>query len=104
MRKTTRKDFEMEDILIVSRHPGAVEWLKLHGVTGEVVPHVDNPQRVVGRVVYGVLPLHLAALAQKVVAIDLPGLQADQRGKDLTPEEMDAAGAVMSTYRVRRVE
>jgi CRISPR-associated protein Csx16 len=102
---SARKDFEMDNTnLIVSRHSGAVEWLKLHGVTGEVVAHVDNPQRVAGRVVYGILPLHLAALAAKVVVIDLPGLQADQRGKDLTPEEMDAAGAVMSTYRVRRVE
>jgi CRISPR-associated protein Csx16 len=94
----------MEDILIVSRHAGAVEWLKLHGITGEVVGHITDPRQVMGKVVYGILPLHLAALAAKVVVIDLPGLQADQRGKDLTPEEMDAAGAVMSTYRVRRVE
>jgi CRISPR-associated protein Csx16 len=100
---SARKDFEMDNTnLIVTRHPGAVEWLKLHGVTGEVVPHVDNPQRVAGRVVYGVLPLHLAALAQKVVVIDLPGLQADQRGKDLTPEEMDAAGANLQAYIVSR--
>jgi CRISPR-associated protein Csx16 len=94
----------MEDILIVSRHPGAVEWLKLRGVTGEVVAHVSDPRQVMGKVVYGILPLHLAALAAKVVVIDLPGLQADQRGKDLTPEEMDAAGANLQAYIVSRAE
>ena len=85
--------------LIVTRHAGLVEWLRLHGVTGEVIPHATE-ENVRGRVVYGVLPLNLAAAAARVYAIDLPGLKPEQRGKDLTPDEMDDAGATLRGYRV----
>ncbi|GIV81675.1 MAG: hypothetical protein KatS3mg051_1029 [Anaerolineae bacterium] len=89
--------------LIVSRHAGTVEWLARRGITGEVVEHA-TPDAVRGRVVYGNLPLHLAALAAEVVAIDMPDLPRDVRGWDLTPEEMDTFGARMTRYRVLKVE
>ena len=86
--------------VIVTRHSGAVEWLRRRGITGEVISHVSDPAQVADRTVYGVLPLHLAALADEVVSVDLPNLRPDQRGKDLTPEEMDEAGANLRRYRV----
>lgn len=86
--------------VIVTRHSGAVEWLRRRGITGEVFEHVSDPAQVADRTVYGVLPLHLAAVADEVISIDLPGLRPDQRGKDLSPEEMDEAGASLRCYRV----
>jgi len=88
--------------LIVTRHSGLVEWLHRHGVDGEVVSQA-TPEVVAGKDVYGVLPLHLAAQAASITTVDMPGLRPDQRGVDLTPEEMDTAGATMTRYRVTRL-
>lgn len=88
--------------MIVTRHAGAIEWLRLRGVEGAVISHA-TPDQVRGCAVYGVIPLNLAAEAAEVWAIDLPGLKPEDRGSDLTPEEMDRAGATLSGYRVTRV-
>lgn len=90
------------ETVIVSRHAGAIEWLARRDIVGEVIAQA-TPEDVRGRIVVGNLPLHLAALAVKVGSIDLPNLRADQRGRDLTPEEMDAAGAVIRWYSVAEV-
>ncbi len=87
----------------MSRHAGLVEWLRLRGVTGEVIPHVTDPAQIRGKVVYGVLPLNLAAEAAEVWAVDLPNLPAAKRGQELTVEEMDEFGANLSGYKVERL-
>lgn len=89
--------------LIVTRHTGMVEWLARRGITGEVKAQVTAAD-VRGRRVIGVLPLHLAAEAAEVVAVDMPGLTLEQRQRinDLTVVEMEAAGARMTTYVVTR--
>lgn len=84
--------------LIVSRHAGAIEWLRKHGIEGEVVSHATE-ENVRGREVYGVLPLHLAALASRVYCIDMQ-LAPEDRGRDLSAEEMEARGAHLCAYRV----
>lgn len=89
--------------IIVTRHAGLVAWLAARGVAGDVIPHA-TPEMVAGKDVYGVLPLHLAALAASVTVVDMPRLAPEQRGQDLTPAEMDSAGATMHTYEVRMVE
>ena len=91
-----------EEVVIVTRHSGVIEWLAERGITGEVIAHITDPGQIAGKIVIGALPLHLAALAERVGSIDMPGLRADQRGQDLTPEEMDGAGAALSWYEVRR--
>ena len=83
--------------LIITRHAGAVEWLRRRGIEGEVIAHA-TPDQVRGRICYGVLPLNLAALASEVWAIDMPDLEAADRGRDLTPDEMDSAGAELVCY------
>jgi len=85
--------------VIVTRHAGMVEWLSLHGVEGDVIAHA-TPEDVRGRDVYGILPLNLAAEAFTITTVDMPGLKPEQRGQDLSPAEMDEAGATMTTYRV----
>ena len=71
-------------VVIVTRHAGTIEWLKSHGIEGEVISHVSDPVQIVGKRVYGTLPLHLAAQAAEVVTIDMPRLPAEKRGVDLT--------------------
>lgn len=89
--------------VIVTRHQGMVAWLERHGITGAVLSHV-GPADVQGKIVVGVLPLHLAALAYEIVTVDMPLLKPEQRGVDLTPEEMDEAGATLHRYVVRKVD
>src|SRR3990167_11033666 len=83
--------------LIITRHAGAVEWLRRRGIEGEVIAHA-TPDQVRGRICYGVVPLNLAALAAEVWTIDMPDLQASDRGRELTPEEMDGRGAELACY------
>jgi len=87
--------------VIVTRHTGLVEWLARKGVKGEVISQA-TPENVRGKHVYGVLPLHLACLATDITVVDLPNLKPELRGTDLTPEQMDEAGATLSTYVVWR--
>ena len=93
----------MSEVVIVTRHRGMVAWLAQRNITGTVLAHV-GPADVQGKIVVGALPLHLAALASEVVTVDMPLLKAEQRGVDLTPEEMDEAGAVLHRYVVRKVD
>ena len=85
------------EAVVVSRHAGAIEWLRRQGIAGAVIEQATADD-VRGRAVVGNLPLHLAALATKIGSIDMPNLPREMRGKDLTPEEMDAAGARISWY------
>ena len=91
----------LSDSIIVTRHAGLVAWLAERGITGRVISQA-TPADVRGKRVVGVLPLHLAAEAAEVVTVDMPGLKPEQRGQDLTPAEMDEAGAALTTYVVTR--
>ncbi len=93
----------MTNNVIVARHTGLVEWLRLRGVIGEVIPHVTDPSQIRGKVVYGVLPLNLAAEAAEVWVVDLPNLPAAKRGQELSIQEMDEFGATLSGYKVERL-
>lgn len=86
--------------LIVTRHEGAIEWLRRQGITGDVVAHATADD-VAGRIVYGALPLHLAAAADAVVAIDIPDLPAGKRGHELSADELTEYGATLTRYVVR---
>lgn len=94
MKKETGK----KDTIIISRHVGAVKWLnEIKGVTGKVIPHFDETIEVKGKKVYGTLPVHLI---KKVIdnggefyLINLPSVAFSQRGEELSPSEMEKAGA-----------
>lgn len=91
--------------IIVSRHVGAIEWIRTN------VPGVgeDTPVRasvvaddVRGKVVCGNLPLQLAALAERVLAVEFAG--PPPRGNEYTAAEMAAAGARVAAYTVSGVQ
>lgn len=96
---------------IVTRHDGAAEWIKSKRGEATVIAHMGDDDIAAikpGDTVIGVLPLSLAASIHaaggRLEAVDLPGLRPDQRGKELSPAEMDAAGATLVGYRVERLE
>lgn len=90
--------------VVVTRHAALVEYLSERGlVSGDlrVIAHA-TAQDVQGQHVVGVLPLHLAAEAASVTEVTLD-LRPDQRGRELTVEELRAAARGVQRYVVRRV-
>ncbi len=84
--------------LLVSRHAGAIEWLRLrHGFkTEQAVDHLDEQEVVRGDTVIGTLPLPLVArLVARGVEVGLIeiNLPAEERGRELSAEDMDRLGA-----------
>ncbi len=86
--------------VIVTRHNGLIQWLKNHGIEGQVIPHVESPEQIRGKDVIGVLPLSLASVTRSIWTVDMD-LPPEARGKDLSPEEMDRFGAHLMKYEVR---
>jgi hypothetical protein len=93
----------MVERVIVSRHPAAVEFIRSAAPEFRTAPVLGQatPDDVRGKVVAGNLPLHLAALAAEVVAVEFDGIPP--RGTEYTAADMAAAGAVLRRYRVQSV-
>lgn len=87
--------------VIVSRHAAAVEFIRQEAGLEETVPVIEQAtaEDVRGAVVYGNLPLHLAALAHTVIAVEFEG--APPRGTEYTVVDMHAAGARLRAYKVQ---
>jgi hypothetical protein len=79
--------------VIVSRHAATVEWIKKVLPTTAEVPVLASAtaEEVTGRIVIGNVPLHLAASATQVWAVEFTG--AAPRGAEYTLADMEAAGA-----------
>lgn len=82
---------------LVTRHPGALQWLRSKGFhADEVVPHLELNRLRAGDVVVGTLPVHLAAQVCRRgaryfhLALEAP---PEARGRELTPEDMERYGA-----------
>ena len=88
--------------LIVSRHTATIQWLQNQGVDGEVISHA-TPEAVEGAIVYGNIPLHLAALAKIVHMVQIPNLPAEKRGEDLTQSEIVEYGVKLQSFKVQEV-
>jgi len=81
---------------IISRHLGAVEWIKSKGFDGQIVDQFDGTV-VPGDKYIGTLPVPMIAdildSGAEFILLVLPNLPADARGKELTPAMMDEYGA-----------
>lgn len=88
--------------VIVTRHNATVLWLENHGITGEVISHVADSNQVSGKIVIGNIPLHLAAEAREVWAVEFPDMPPEKRGKELSIEDLDLYGRI-NRYRVIKV-
>ena len=83
--------------VIVTRHAGAIAWLQARGYEGQVNQHFDIEDARPGIRIIGVLPLPLIrralAAGAEVLLLSMPAMLAKHRGKELSPAEMEEAGA-----------
>lgn len=88
----------------ISRHPGAIEWAKRQGLAvDQFVAHLDPADVLGGDIVFGSLPVNLAALvcargaAYWHLSLKLP---AELRGQELSADTLERLGANLRRYRV----
>jgi len=91
----------------VTRHKGAVDWAKKQGINAEHLPHF-NPEIInSGDTVIGTLPVQLAASVcekgGKYLHLSL-NLTPDMRGKELTVEDMENAGATLQEFSIKKID
>lgn len=91
-----QKMTEKRHALIVTRHQGLVDWLRERGWTGDHIPHA-GAEEVEGRVVVGVLPMHLAALTSKFISATIK-VPVEARGREWSKEELEVWGCSLHWY------
>lgn len=98
----------MSRTLFLSRHPGAVEWARRRGlVVDQWLAHLEVAQVQPGDTVIGTLPIHLAAQVcarggrYLHLSLDVP---PQWRGRELTADELEAAGARLEGFRIEAEE
>lgn len=88
----------------VSRHPGAIEWLKNQNIAvDEFVSHLDVEIIKTGDVVIGSLPVNLAAIvcAKGARYFNLSvQLTAELRGKELSAAQLVNCNAKLEEFLV----
>lgn len=98
--------------LVVTRHPGAVQWVRqLLGQravdTVESIPHLRTADIDPNVSYYGVFPLNLAAAICTAGAqcwaltLDMP---PELRGQELSVEQLQALGACLVRYDVHSMD
>lgn len=92
----------------ISRHPGAINWIKQQGVTiDRWETHLDINDVQAGDCVVGTLPIPMvAALNQKGasylhLSVSVP---ASLRGQELSEHELLVLGATLRPFRVLEVK
>lgn len=91
-------------IWFVSRHEGALQWMRQSGVAFDRhVPHLDPAEVLTGDTVVGSLPVNLAAqVCQRGAAYWHLALQmpAEARGRELSADELARMGASLQRYSI----
>lgn len=94
-------------IWFVSRHPGALAWARQNGIAFDChVAHLDTRKIGVGDTVIGSLPVNLAAevCARGAKYLNLSLRVAEQdRGRELSAEELLAYNATIEHYEIRKL-
>lgn len=90
--------------LVVTRHPGLVEYLRELGLATDKVQVVSHatPEAVTGKNVCGVLPHNLSCLCESFTEVPL-NLPAELRGVELTLEQVRLYAGKPVTYVVKVV-
>jgi CRISPR-associated protein Csx16 len=91
-------------IWFVSRHPGAMVWLKSQSIAVDrFETHLDPANVSEGDIVYGNLPVNLACQlieqGARYMHLSLQ-LPKDLRGQELTAAQLVDCGAQFSEYRI----
>jgi len=95
----------MPTTYLVTRHPGALEWVRLHGISyDQHLPHLDPALIQPGDCVIGSLPVHLAAqvCARQGRYFNLSvNLPAHLRGRELDATTLSAHQARLEEFHVQ---
>ncbi len=89
----------------VTRHKGAVEWARSKNIDARQVAHLDPEKIQPGDTVLGTLPVSIVADVCARggryfhLSLETP---PEQRGQELSALDMDAFGAELVEYDVRR--
>ena len=88
----------------VSRHAGAIAWAGRYGIAPDHwVAHLDIETIRKGDLVVGTLPVPMAAAVcargAHYLHLDVPQ-QQNQRGRELSADDLDAMGASVRAFRV----
>lgn len=92
----------------ISRHPGACEWMaKQSIVIDRVVAHLDPLEVNSGDIVYGSLPINLAAQlcerGARYIHLSLV-IPFAWRGKELSADELGMIGARFEEFTIQRMD
>jgi CRISPR-associated protein Csx16 len=92
---------------LVTRHPGAVEWVARQGIAVDVLlPHLDPASIQPGDIIIGTLPVNLAAEVCArggqfwYLSLDLPD---GARGRELSADDLEAYDARLEAYAIQRL-
>lgn len=88
----------------ITRHPGALEWARAHGIQADhQVDHLDPAAVRPGDLVLGTLPIQLAAAVcergARYFHLDI-ALPRELRGRELDAGQMQHLGASLREYLV----
>lgn len=95
----------MSNVYFISRHQGAVEWIKDQSISvTEFTSHLSCDRKLnQGDIVIGTLPINiianLNASGVRYIHLDLK-LTPEMRGRELTKDEMITAQASLQEYSV----
>jgi CRISPR-associated protein Csx16 len=96
----------MATLWIVTRHPGAREWIRAQGWKGSCIDHLDIGCVRPGDIVMGTLPANLAAevcaTGARYVHLALR-IPPELRGVELSPAQMQQYGADLRAYDIREI-
>lgn len=88
----------------ISRHPGAISWIKQQGITiDRWETHLDLTDVKAGDRVVGTLPIPMVAALYKKGATYLHinlAVPASLRGQELSAETLEILGASLQAYHV----
>lgn len=94
--------------LFVSRHPGAIEWVKHQEVrVDRWLTHLNIEDVNAGDVVIGTLPMHMAAAVcakgARFVSLEI-SLSEAGRGRELSQADMEGFRCTLCEYAVVRLK
>lgn len=84
-------------VYIVGQSQEVNVWLYNKGWHGEPLKFI-LPEQASGSILIGVVPYHIAALAKAVGILYMPGIRPDQKGKLMSPDELDSSKAEIQWY------
>lgn len=95
------------NIWLVTRHPGALDWLlsRFHFTDAHIVQHLEVNAVQPGDRVVGTLPVQviadISARAASYYHLTIP-MRSEHRGRELSADDLDALGARLECFHVER--